>query len=135
MAVMWGSRLAVLVVCAFAAVSCDTSSPARRSTPTPAQEVARVPLPPNRQHVVPIVMSISPDGTRISRRGASGDATALPGASVAAAMPTIYNAATKQFEQPTLPVPPNEKLVAVHFSPDGLFQVGVYVGARAYREL
>ena len=127
--------LLMSVACLAAVVSCDTPPPAPPSTP--AQEVARVPIPGGSSTGMPGVMSISPDGTRVAMRAriSSGAGDAANAQSAAVETVAIYNAATKQFEQPTLPVPPNQQLVAVHFSPDGRFQLGVTLGARPYREI
>ena len=130
--------LLMSVTCLAALASCDTPPPAPPSTP--AQEVARVPIPGGSSTGMPGVMSISPDGTRVAMRarissGGGNAANAQSAQSAAVETVAIYNTATKQFEQPTLPTAPNQQLVAVHFSPDGRFQLGVFLGSRPYREL
>jgi len=108
-------------------ISCDTAPQAPPATPS--TEVARASLAELKSQATPSVISIAPDASRVSVRIRSGD--------VVNAQDTLklYNAATKQWEEPSLPVPVGEKLVAVQFSPDGRFQVGIFVGSRPSREL
>ena len=47
----------------------------------------------------------------------------------------IYNTTNKQWERAAVPVPENQKLVALHFSPDGRFQVGLFIGSQPHRDL
>jgi hypothetical protein len=47
----------------------------------------------------------------------------------------IYNTTSKQWERAAVPVPENQKLVALHFSPDGRFQVGLFIGSQPHRDL
>ena len=132
------------VACLLAVASCDDAPPPAPPS-TPAQEVARVPIVGTSSRGMPGVISISPDGTRVALparvatgggAGGGGHAAAPQSAHPAAIdNVAIYNAATRQFEQPALPVPPNQQLVAVHFSPDGRFELGVFVGGRPYREI
>jgi WD40 repeat protein len=127
--------------CAGLALSCDTTPPAPPSTA--AAEVARIPLAEISGQLPTGVISIAPDGKRIAVRvrtkngssSSSGGAGDLADPFNPTDAPRIYDVAQKQLEAPSLPVPAHEELVAVHFSPDGRFIVGLYIGSRPHREL
>ncbi len=105
------ARMFVAVGCLATVISCDTQPPAPPSSP--AQEVARVPVPGGAgSRGMPGVMSISPDGTRVALParitsggggGGGGGSDGGDGASARSAQTAavdsvaIYNAATKQF--------------------------------------
>jgi WD40 repeat protein len=111
----------------FTAISCDTKPPPPPATPS--TEVARLPLVELKSQGAPTVISIAPNASRIALRVRSGDAM-NPQDTL-----KLYDATNKQWEEPSLPVPEGEKLVAVHFSPDGRFQLGIFVSSHPYRDL
>jgi len=123
----WSLLLVVLGMLCGAGISCDTAPPTPPATPT--TELARAPLAAFGTAGTPTVISIAPDASRLALRLRAG------GLLDPQDTLKLYDAAKKQWDDPSLPVPPDEKLVGMHFSPDGRFQIGVSVTAHPYRNL
>jgi hypothetical protein len=110
-----------------AVISCDTTPPPPPATPS--TEVARLPLAELKSPGAPAVISIAPDASRVALRVRTGDAINPEDAL------KLYDATNKQWEEPSFPIPEGQKLVALHFSPDGRYQIGLSLTSHPYREI